>query len=715
MMLRRSSFVHLVPLGPDMVLVLHAASQLRLTITDEVAAIIAHFSTPQPPDGAIASLAARLGHDEATIRAGIELLTGHGILTAATDSAEQATLAAELAPLHGRDPAALLDRYRRARAEGTHPYWSVAAPRGLSSAPAGRRIDLLLLGECDVQMEADFLRQGAAARGIDLHVAAAFAQDIELVRERRHDAIIVGALAARHAIILGEPRHHDEGDPALVYVGAMRALLERLRAVTAAPILIDGLPEPVVQPLGIADRGIHSHRNRFRRANLALAELAGQFADVTLVDIAAALAAAGAEALLDDGLVSFSHFGAPGWMLLRPPGELGAVHGQFPELAPLAEQLGGDPNRRERVVARAHFDHLVSLLGIDRRKCVIVDLDGVLWPGVLAETGAPFAWAPDISGPNSFIGLYFGIHEALLALRRRGILLACVSKNDEATVRALWRYQPQDPHERLLLPEHFVTHRINWADKAGNIASIAEELGFAESDFVFIDDSPRERARIAQALPEVAVLGENLFTLRRALLTDPRLQPPHITEASARRSELVRAQLDRARLRAAMPDEAAFIAALAPRAEVTFLAGDTQAATLDRVAELFVRTTQFNATGMRFSTATLAEIIAAADGRVAVLHMRDNSADHGLVGAAVLRGGEILNFVMSCRVIGLGGEKPLLDALARDRSAHGAALFGRIIATDRNLPARHLYRNAGFTQLGDGTWRAPSVSPAEAA
>ena len=76
---------------------------------------------------------------------------------------------------------------------------------------------------------------------------------------------------------------------------------------------------------------------------------------------------------------------------------------------------------------------------------MIVDLDGTLWPGVLAETGSPFAWTPEISGPFSFIGLYFGLHEALKSLKKRGVVLACVSKNDEATVRELWKYPDHYP------------------------------------------------------------------------------------------------------------------------------------------------------------------------------------------------------------------------------------------------------------------------------
>jgi FkbH-like protein len=478
--------------------------------------------------------------------------------------------------------------------------------------------------------------------------------------------------------------------------------------MTAAPILIDGLPEPTLQPLGFADHGRHSHRNRFRLVNLALEDLAASFADVHLVDVAAALAAAGAATLLDDGLVSFTHFGSPGWMLQRPASELAAVHHQFPPLDPLAGAVGADPYRREAVIARAHMDGLMAVLALDQKKCVIVDLDGVLWPGVLAETGAPFAWAPDVSGPNSYIGLYFGIHEALLALRRRGLLLACVSKNDEAIVRALWRYPDHYPRHRLLTPDSFVTWRVNWEDKAANIQSIAEELGFARNAFLFIDDSARERERVRQALPEITLLGEDLFTLRRTLLTDPRLQPARLTAESAQRSDLVRAQLDRSRLRAEMADEGAFIESLQIVSTVERVAPGAES--LGRIRELFDRTTQFNATGRKFTLLELQRVIEDPDGRLYTLRMRDRFADHGLVGAAVVLDGAILNLALSCRVIGLGGECALLAQMIAD--AAGAELRGRIVPTDRNLPARHLYAGCGFTDAGDGTWTSRALQPA---
>jgi FkbH-like protein len=709
--LRRSGFVHLVDLGPTRVLAVHAITQTRVTVTHPVARLIRFFDQPHPLEIVLTQLASELQSATGTIRTCAAMLLDRGILTDRSPEEETADTVGSFADTNGRDPTALLDQYRRAHMEGAHPYWSVQAPHALDDGQRlHRRVDILLLGDCDIQMESDFLRQEAARRGLDLRAAASFAADTGLAGERTHDVVIIGALQARHAIVAGDPAHHG-GDPALVYVEAVQAMLKKLRALTAAPILIDGLAEPTLQPLGFADRGIHSHRNRFRRTNLALAQLADDHPDVYLVDVAAALSAAGSATLLDDGLVSYTHFGSPGWMLQRPSSELVAVHNQFPDMRPLADHVGGDPYRREAVMARAHMDAISIVLGLNRKKCVIVDLDGVLWPGVLAETGSPFAWAPEIGGPNSYVGLYFGIHEALRTLRRRGILLCCVSKNDESTVRALWRYGQPYPRHRLLSLDHFVCTRINWDDKVANIQSIAEELSFPLDAFMFVDDRAREREYVRQALPDVTVLGEDLFSLRRTLLTDPGLQPVNVTAEASRRDSLVKAQLDRSRLRQRVGDETAFIASMKV---VSVVERVTTAGcqVLERVRELIERTTQFNATGAKFTEQELRHVIGADTGRVFVLHMRDRLADHGLVGAAIVMAGEILNFVLSCRVIGLGGERALLDAVITDARAAGGTLRGRIIRTDRNIPARNLYSNHGFTKREPDLWvrMPPSVA-----
>jgi FkbH-like protein len=640
----------------------------------------------------------------------MELLSRQ-ILTEMTPEEELAAVGAELAPKHGRDPAELLERYRRELKEGAEAYWAVGAAYGLDDFNAARqRVDVLLFGDCDIQMEADFLRREAARRGIDLHVSATFPDDIRFAGERKHDAVFIGALRARHLVA----EDIDGFNPHAAYVAHTTELLGKLREVTSAPILIDNLPEPTVQPLGLAERGVKGHRTRFRLTNVALAELANAFSDVYVIDIAAALAAVGSERLLDDGQVGFTHFGSPGWMLQRPESEKAAVHGIFPDTAPLAHALGGDPYGREVVIAGKHIDALVTVTGIGRKKCIILDLDGTLWPGVLAETGSPFAWTPEISGAFSFIGLYFGLHEALLCLKKRGVVLACVSKNDEATVRELWKYSDHYPQQRLLKPDDFVTWRINWDDKVGNIRSIAEELGFGLDSFLFIDDSPVERDRVRQRLPEVEVWGEDPFSLRRRLLNDPRLQIPVVTAEAAARSALVKAQIARQHLRAETVGEAQYIESLRIKCSIEHLTAASPK--LARVEELFQRTTQFNTTGRKFSASELAALAANPDTRLLAMDVSDRLGDHGMVGAAVVADGEIVGLAISCRALGMGVEHTFLRHILDEMKDCPFSLSGRIIPTPRNIPARNIYRDNGFTEGESGLWEfAKSASQMSAA
>ena len=690
MLLRRSAFVHVLPLGPGRLLIVHAVSQLRLAVDDEAAALLDAFANPCELPAELASLAARFGQEPRTLAGAIAALVERGFLTEHDSAAEASAFARELSQTGARDPAALLDRYRERRHEGARAYWAAQETRPLASlAASGRRLDVALIGDCDVQMEAEYLCLEGRARGLDLHVAAALPDDPGFVGERRFDAILVGASRARGAVLEGRL-----GD----FVTETKRLLTALRAHSAAPILLDNLAEPTMQPLGLAERGASGHRNRFRAANLALADLVESFADTHVVDIAHAFAREGSAALVDDGLLSFSHLGSPGWLLQRPESEKAAVHGLMPAPDSLAVLVGGDPARRERIAARAHLDALVCGLGLDAKKLVVVDLDGVLWPGVLAETGAPFAWTPEVSGLASHIGVYVGLHEALKTLKRRGVLLAAASKNDEAVVRELWRYPDHYPRERLLTSDDFVSHRIGWGDKPTALRDIAAELGFDLATLLFIDDSAHERERVRAELPDIEVWGEDLYSLRRRLLDDPRLQRPRLTAEAAARADLVKAQLTRQRLRASAADEAAFRASLAIVCEV-FSPGPTD---LPRIAELFQRTTQCNATSAQFS---LAELAAAS---VKAMRVKDRFADHGLVGAAVVRDGEIAGFALSCRVIGLGVEQKLLAAVV---AAHGP-LAARIIETPRNGPVRWLYRDGGFAKDADGVWRIEHKSAA---
>ena len=414
-------------------LAIHAVSQLRLTVTRQVAAVIEAFGEAREVDDAVAALATDLAVDAATIRCCMEQLRDRGLLCEEEAAGERDAVARELSPAHGRDPAV--------PARPLSPRAAGRVRSGLGGGGAGarcppqpmqRRLDVLLLGDCDVQMEADFLRQEAASRGIELRVAASFASDTALGGERRHDAVILGALQARHAIARGRR-------------GTRRGSVSRLSRASPRAGKVAGGDQRAdpdgwaggtdAATAGLCRSRFHVHRNRFRSTNLALAEFSETLPDLYLVDVAAAFSASGSAALLDDGLVSFTHFGSPGWMLQRPDRELEAVHGQFPDMHRWRNSSVAIPTGASGHGPRAHGCAGI-VLGLRRKKCVVVDLDGVLWPGVLAETGRPFAWETEIGGPNSFVGLYFGIHEAL---RRCAGAVSCSPASARTTRRRCGR------------------------------------------------------------------------------------------------------------------------------------------------------------------------------------------------------------------------------------------------------------------------------------
>ena len=99
------------------------------------------------------------------------------------------------------------------------------------------------------------------------------------------------------------------------------------------------------------------------------------------------------------------------------------------------------------------------------KKLLVLDLDETLWGGILGDVG----WENLIIGGHDAVGEAFAdFQHELKALRQRGVLLAIASKNDEpAALEAIAKHP-----EMILKKEDFVSWRINWNDKAANIAEL---------------------------------------------------------------------------------------------------------------------------------------------------------------------------------------------------------------------------------------------------
>ena len=126
MILRRSRFVHLLPVGQGRTLIVHAISHMRLPADSEISALLEYFSEPRgiPEDcDAMAALFAKPGEPiSAGLRDAVERtvmeLKSRQILTEMTAEEELAAIGEELSVKHGRDPAEMLESYRRKLKEG---------------------------------------------------------------------------------------------------------------------------------------------------------------------------------------------------------------------------------------------------------------------------------------------------------------------------------------------------------------------------------------------------------------------------------------------------------------------------------------------------------------------------------------------------------------------------------------------------------------------
>ena len=334
----------------------------------------------------------------------------------------------------------------------------------------------------------------------------------------------------------------------------------------------------------------------------------------------------------------------------------------------------------------------------DQVKLVVMDLDDTMWRGVLAEA--------DTISTVAIEGWPLGVAEALMYLRRRGVLIAIVSKNEEATIRGLW---DRIFGGRIRL-EDFAFVAINWRPKADNIREIIRQANVLPNSVVFVDDNPVERAAVQSGVPGVRAIGQNQHYIKRILLWSPETQLASISRESANRTELIQKQQHREAARETMT-RADFLLGLDLTVEC-FDVASVRDPSFERAFELLNKTNQFNTTGQRWTRDELGRAIA--DGlRLLAFAVRDVHVEYGLVGLILHDASSIRQFVMSCRVFGLDVEAAVLSSLVAELRAQDPArpLSATLTHTKSNMPCRAVYETAGFVGDGDRWTLAADQSP----
>ncbi len=333
------------------------------------------------------------------------------------------------------------------------------------------------------------------------------------------------------------------------------------------------------------------------------------------------------------------------------------------------------------------------------RKLIIVDLDDTMWGGILGDEG----WENLRLGGHDGIGeAHVDFQRGLAALEQRGVLLAIVSKNTEEIALEAMRKHP----EMVLRPENFVGWRINWEDKARNIAELVAELNLGLDAAVFIDDNPFERARLAEALPEVLVPDwpKDPLLYRTALASLRCFDAVALSKEDQDRTQLYEQERSRSADRAAFASVDEWLTTL----ETTVRVEPLGPANLARVTQLLNKTNQLNLRTRRMAEAELVRWAALPGCSVHAFHVSDRFGAAGLTGILGLRlEGEaalVEDFVLSCRVMGRKVEETIVHvATELAREAGAASVRAEYLPTKKNGPCLAFWRRSGFASEAESS------------
>lgn len=346
-----------------------------------------------------------------------------------------------------------------------------------------------------------------------------------------------------------------------------------------------------------------------------------------------------------------------------------------PDISALAEEIG-ESFYDERMWTLASipwsFSGMkeIAKLIAPLKKAVAVDLDETLWKGIAGEG--------KVVARKEF-------QEQLLRLKKKGVLLVALSKNNEEDLAGAWNSEGM-----VLSPDDFVAKKINWQKKSDNLLSVAEELGIGVEAFVFIDDNPAERAEMRACLSDVAVSPfppdiDTFFpSAGRGVMGEERSA---FYQAERRRRET-----------AAGKNLDDYLQSLEMRLEIRELSEED----VSRVSELSQRSNQFNLTTNRYSEEEVLAFLHDPSHFIAVLKVADRFGDLGLVAFVHASGSHIVDFVMSCRAMNRKLEFQIESFVEKELKKRGVSCITSLWRrTAKNAPVKDIYERMGFTLLSE--------------
>jgi FkbH-like protein len=340
------------------------------------------------------------------------------------------------------------------------------------------------------------------------------------------------------------------------------------------------------------------------------------------------------------------------------------------------------------------YARYIKALALGSKKCIVLDLDNTLWGGVVGESGVEGIHL----GPTAEGRSFLEFQQYLLALFKRGIILAINSKNNEEEALKAIR---EHPH-MVLKEEHFAAMRINWNDKVANMKSLAEEINIGLDSMVFFDDDHLNRGLVNEFIPEVTVVDMPANT---SLYVDTLLKLNYFDTLSLTTEDLKKGSMyveeKQRRELAHNTDLTQYLRML----NITLRIEHANKKNIPRIAQLTQKTNQFNLTTRRYTIEEIEAFSESENFQVITITLSDKFGDSGLTGLAIIDTNApeswlIETFLLSCRILGRKAEDALLAHIIDTAKKEGAkSISGNFIPSENNIPAKDFYNNCGFKKI----------------
>jgi FkbH-like protein len=333
-------------------------------------------------------------------------------------------------------------------------------------------------------------------------------------------------------------------------------------------------------------------------------------------------------------------------------------------------------------------------------KSLVFDLDNTIWDGIVGDDG----FDGINLDPNDAVGeAYRHFQKYLLELRKRGVILAVCSKNDEDTAKEPF-LKNQDMILRL---DDIACFTANWDDKATNIKRIASLLNIGTDSMVFADDNPAEREIVRRYLPEVLVidLPEDPSYYARAVDESSAFSWVEVTGEDLERTGTYVKNAERQELMESFADYDEYLRAL----EMKGKTGEPDGMQMKRFAQLINKSNQFNLRTQRYSEEELESMKKDSDVRLIYAALSDKFSDYGIISCVILKKkGDrcfIDTWLMSCRVLKRGVEYLVFDAVYETAKEWGCGrIVGEYLPTKKNGMVKDFYPGLGIERKSDGSF-----------